>query len=252
MQASGDGHIEQVQSVANGCQQRLPARLLAVHDGVLPNTQLTRLLNLEHHWNEAQQSFAPLTRADGRSSHPQVWIAGDGAGIAGVDLAVQRGRLTGLAVAQALEPSSTPTKSSTPTNKSHSSVNTKLLERGIRRRLPARHFVDSLYPPLPVDHLATADTIVCRCEAITLGTIRSAIAQGAVGPNRVKTFTRCGMGACQGRQCSTQLTRIVAQETGRPAAAIGALRIRPPLKPTLIVDYLGMSLPNTRDVGVPS
>jgi bacterioferritin-associated ferredoxin len=155
---------------------------------------------------------------------------------------VQRGQLTGLAVSQALEPSPT------HTTKQHNNINVKLLERGISRRLPARRFVDTLYPPLPVDHLATADTIVCRCEAITLGTIRSAIAQGAVGPNRVKTFTRCGMGACQGRQCSTQLTRIVAQETGRPAGAIGALRIRPPLKPTLIADYLGVALTHTQDV----
>ncbi|MFT4726255.1 MAG: NADPH-dependent 2,4-dienoyl-CoA reductase/sulfur reductase-like enzyme [Granulosicoccus sp.] len=236
LQATGDGHLEQVQFFANGSQQSLPARLLAVHDGVLPNTQLTRLLNLEHRWNEAQQSFAPLTQADGQSSHPRVWIAGDGAGIAGVDLAVQRGQLTGLVVAQALK------SSPTHTTKQPDNANAKRLERDISRRLPARHFIDTLYPPLPVDYIATADTIVCRCEAITLGTIRSAIAQGAVGPNRVKTFTRCGMGACQGRQCSTQLTRIVAQETGRPAGVVGALRIRPPLKPTLIADYLNMPL----------
>ncbi|MFT6874019.1 MAG: NADPH-dependent 2,4-dienoyl-CoA reductase/sulfur reductase-like enzyme [Granulosicoccus sp.] len=243
LEASGDGLIKQVQFVADSCQQRLPARLLAVHDGVLANTQLTRLLNLEHYWNEAQQSFVPLTHANGQSSHPQVWIAGDGAGVVGVDLAVQRGRLAGLAVAQALKPS--PTHKAKQSN----SVKMKLLERGIRRRLPARLFIDTLYPPLPIDHLATADTIVCRCEAITLGTIRSAIAQGAVGPNRVKTFTRCGMGACQGRQCSTQLTRIVAQETGKPAGVVGALRIRPPLKPTLIADYLSLALTNTPDVG---
>ncbi len=243
LQALGDGHIERLQFVADGRQQRMPARLLAVHDGVLPNTQLTRLLNLEHRWNERQQSFNPLTLTNGQSSHPQIWIAGDGAGIAGVDLAVQRGRLTGKAVAYALE------ASSTHAVKNHDNVNALSLERSIRRRLPARHFIDTLYPPLPVDHLATGDTIVCRCEAITLDTIRRAIVQGAVGPNRVKTFTRCGMGACQGRQCGTQLTRIVAQSTGRPVDAIGALRIRPPLKPTLIADYLGMDFAKSQNVG---
>lgn len=242
LKATGDGCVEQVQFVANGCQQKLPARLLAVHDGVLPNTQLTRLMNLKHRWNEPQQSFVPLTQADGLSSHPQVWIAGDGVGIAGVDLAVQRGQLTGLAVAQALE--------SSPSHKAkqRDNKNVGLLEHSISRRLPARHFVDTLYPPLLIDHLATADTIVCRCEAITLATIHSAIAQGAVGPNRIKTFTRCGMGACQGRQCSTHLTRIVAQETGRPAGVVGALRIRPPLKPTMIADYLSMALTNSQVV----
>lgn len=236
LQAEGDGRVEQIHFVADGCQQTLPARLLAVHDGVLPNTQITRLLNLEHRWNKIQQSFAPLTQADGQSSHPRIWVAGDGAGIAGVDLAVQRGRLTGLAVAHTLEPA--PTRAS----KNAYNANAHRLKCSISHRLPARHFIDALYPPLPIDRLATADTIVCRCEAITLGTIHSAIAQGAVGPNRVKTFTRCGMGACQGRQCSTPLTRIVAHATGKPFDAIGALRIRPPLKPTLIADYLGMDV----------
>jgi len=241
LQARGDDHVQQVHFVADGREQRLPARLLAVHDGVLPNTQLTRLLNLDHRWNDKQQAFVPLTQADGRSSHPHVWIAGDGAGIAGVDLAVQRGQITGFSVAQSLE---TP---STQGAKRHDNAATRQLIRSINRRLPARSFVDTLYPPLPVDHLATADTIVCRCEAITLETIRNAITQGATGPNRVKTFTRCGMGACQGRQCGTQLTRILAQATGRPVNTIGALRIRPPLKPTLVADYLGMDVAKPQD-----
>lgn len=241
IKAIGDDCVEQVQFVSDGHQQTLPARLLAVHDGVLPNTQLTRLLNLEHRWNETQQSFAPVTQIDGRSSHPRVWIAGDGVGIAGVDLAVQRGRLTALSVAQALA------SSLTPVAKKHHNATVHRLERGISRQLPARHFVDALYPPLPVEYFATTDTIVCRCEAITLNTIHRAIAQGAIGPNRVKTFTRCGMGACQGRQCSSQLTRIVAKATGRSADIIGALRIRPPLKPTLIADYLGMDTSNNQE-----
>ena len=120
-----------------------------------------------------------------------------------------------------------------------------MLERSISRRLPVRHFIDTLYAPLPIAHLTTDDTIVCRCEAVSLKTIRQAIARGAIGPNRVKTFTRCGMGACQGRQCGIALTRIVAQELDQRVEDIGALRIRPPLKPTLIADYLGIHSTDT-------
>jgi bacterioferritin-associated ferredoxin len=113
------------------------------------------------------------------------------------------------------------------------------------RRAPARAFVDRLYPPLPVAAFADSDpdTLVCRCEAVTLARIRAAIRDGATGPNRVKTFTRCGMGPCQGRMCGNALTRIVAAETGKSPQEAGALRIRPPLKPTLIADFLGMELP---------
>ena len=236
LQALGNTCVEQVHFVSDGIRQTLPARLLAVHDGVLPNTQMTQLLILEHRWNQKQQSFAPVTKVDGQSSHPQIWIAGDGAGIAGVDLAVRQGRLTGMSVAHALNQLSGSVAKPEHDSSAHR------LRRNINRQLPARCFIDTLYPPLPVDHLATDDTIVCRCEAITLSTIRTAITQGASGPNRVKTFTRCGMGACQGRQCGTNLTRIIAKVTEQSAGSIGALRIRPPLKPTLIADYLGLDI----------
>ena len=86
-------------------------------------------------------------------------------------------------------------------------------------------------------------TVVCRCEAVTLKEVRRAVAAGATGPNRVKTFTRCGMGACQGRFCSNALTRILAETTGASPAEVGALRIRPPLKPVAIADYLGIPHP---------
>jgi hypothetical protein len=46
------------------------------------------------------------------------------------------------------------------------------------------------------------------------------------------------MGACQGRICGNPLTRIVAEVTQSTPQDAGALRIRPPLKPTLISDYL--------------
>ena len=46
------------------------------------------------------------------------------------------------------------------------------------------------------------------------------------------------MGPCQGRLCANPLTRLIAAETGRSPDDIGALRIRPPLKPVLLMDYL--------------
>ena len=76
------------------------------------------------------------------------------------------------------------------------------------------------------------------CEAVTAGEIRAAIEAGAAGPNRVKLHTRCGMGPCQGRMCGPALTRLIAAETGATPEAVGALRIRPPLKPVLLGDYL--------------
>ncbi len=219
--AQGGDALAEVSFMAGGTPHRLPCRLLAIHDGVIPNTQASRLLGLDHAWREDQASFAPVTDANGRTSRQAVWVAGDGAGIGGAGIASLRGAAAGRDVVRILRGSS-------------------IANSGWPRRLAARRFVDRLYPPLPVRAHATADTIVCRCEAVTLAEVDAAIDGGATGPNRVKAFTRCGMGPCQGRMCGNVLTRLVAERTGAPAQEVGALRIRAPLKPVLIADYLGL------------
>jgi NADPH-dependent 2,4-dienoyl-CoA reductase/sulfur reductase-like enzyme len=232
LRAMGSEGIEQVAFETGGKTVHLPCALLAVHDGVIPNTQLTRLLALDHDWSAAQQAFAARVTSEGRTSAPSVWVAGDGAGIAGAEVAGMRGTLAGLDVARAL--------GALEAKGARSRVYP--LKKRIARRAPARALIDRLFAPLPVTAFAQGEaadnTLLCRCEAVTLARIQEAIADGATGPNRVKTFTRCGMGACQGRICGNPLTRIVAEVTRSTPQDAGALRIRPPLKPTLISDYL--------------
>ncbi|MEO1104940.1 MAG: (2Fe-2S)-binding protein, partial [Pseudomonadota bacterium] len=146
--------------------------------------------------------------------------AGDAGGIGGVALARARGAQVGAAVCAALGVKGRPADAAR-----------------VRRLAAARPLVEGLYAPLPVSTFATDDTILCRCERVSVGAIRAAIATGATGPNRVKTATRCGMGPCQGRICGGSLTRLIAEETGRTPDEVGALRIRPPLKPVLMGDY---------------
>jgi NAD(P)H-nitrite reductase large subunit len=61
--------------------------------------------------------------------------------------------------------------------------------------------------PPPALELAMPDTIVCRCEEVTLAEIDEAatIAGGAIGA--VKLDTRLGMGRCQGRYCAPLLAQ---------------------------------------------
>ena len=53
---------------------------------------------------------------------------------------------------------------------------------------------------------------------------------GCVGPNQTKSFSRCGMGPCQGRQCGLTVTEIIAKEAKLSPQDVGYYRIRPPLK----------------------
>jgi bacterioferritin-associated ferredoxin len=74
--------------------------------------------------------------------------------------------------------------------------------------------------------------IICRCEGITAGTLRTAATQrDAREVNRLKAFTRIGMGRCQGRVCGHAAAEILARTLGKDVAAVGRLRGNAPVKP---------------------
>lgn len=52
----------------------------------------------------------------------------------------------------------------------------------------------------------------------------------SLGPNQVKSFGRCGMGPCQGRQCGLAVIEIIAAARGVSPEAVGYFRIRLPVK----------------------
>ncbi len=56
------------------------------------------------------------------------------------------------------------------------------------------------------------DSIVCRCERVTAGELRSLIRQGVRDMNELKIITRAGMGACGSKTCGALLTRLFREE----------------------------------------
>jgi NAD(P)H-nitrite reductase large subunit len=88
--------------------------------------------------------------------------------------------------------------------------------------------------PLPVAlaHSMPDETMLCRCEGLRAGTVRAAIAEtGECEINRVKAFTRLGMGRCQGRVCMPAAIEMIADRAGQPPEMLGPLRGQAPIKP---------------------
>jgi NADPH-dependent 2,4-dienoyl-CoA reductase/sulfur reductase-like enzyme/Fe-S-cluster-containing hydrogenase component 2 len=56
------------------------------------------------------------------------------------------------------------------------------------------------------------EAIVCRCERITAGEIRTAIRSGVRDLNQLKALTRAGMGACGSKTCRPMIWRIFKEE----------------------------------------
>jgi bacterioferritin-associated ferredoxin len=107
------------------------------------------------------------------------------------------------------------------------------LDRKLARQARFRSALESAYPyPAHLLGGIADDEIICRCEGITAGTLRAAARErGAHEMNRLKAFTRVGMGRCQGRVCGHAAAEILSRTLGKDVASVGRLRGNPPVKP---------------------
>lgn len=71
-------------------------------------------------------------------------------------------------------------------------------------------------------------TIICRCEEVSLGQIKKAVANGLTSLSEIRKFTRAGMGLCQGRTCQRNLIQILRSQ-GIPVSETDLPKVRPPV-----------------------
>lgn len=53
---------------------------------------------------------------------------------------------------------------------------------------------------------------VCRCEEVTVGDIKRAIAGGADSIRAIKVRTHAGMGVCQGMTCRKNIEKMLREQ----------------------------------------
>ncbi len=96
----GERAAEAVGFLAGGRRQRVETGTVALHQGVVPNQQVTRLLGCRHVWDARQFCFVPALDDSLETSVPGIFVAGDGAGIGGAKVSALRGRLAALRIAE--------------------------------------------------------------------------------------------------------------------------------------------------------
>ena len=203
----------------------LAADYLLLHEGIIPNVQVSLALQLRHEWDETQLCWRPAIDAWGQTSLPNIAVAGDGGGISGAAAAVLTGRLAALDAALWLG----------HIGAAERDRRAAPVRAALDRERASRPFLDRLCrPSRAVMVPAEDDVIACRCEEVSVGKVRRAARLGAQGPNQLKAFTRCGMGQCQGRICGPVVAAIAADTLGKPIAEIGTWRPRAPFKPITV------------------
>lgn len=224
LRIEGGGRAEALAFRVGGGERRIACDTVLLHQGVVANTQASRLLRLEHDWHEGQRALVPRCDGWGETAQRGIFIAGDGAGIAGAQAAEAAGRLAALQAACRLGRITRETRDR--------------LAAAPRRSLAAeraiRPFLEAAFP-VPAAILRPDDaTIICRCEEVTAGQVRGWARLGCTGANQLKAFGRAGMGPCQGRFCAQTVVELLAEAQGCPPGRIAPFRIRPPLKPVTL------------------
>jgi bacterioferritin-associated ferredoxin len=180
-------------------------------------------------YDDVARTWRPVRSVQFESSVSGMFVVGDGAGVAGVIVAVEEGRVAGLAIAEQL-------------GKLRSGDARRRAEPHMKRLAAldrVRRTLDHAYALRPgLFELADPQTIVCRCEEVTFEDLEQAAQDGADSLAMLKSFTRCGMGPCQGRMCGATTAEWLATRTGRDTSTIPLPPPAPPAKPVVTLGAL--------------
>ena len=232
IEACGAESLESVvYRTSSGTTGTVETQLLLVHEGLIPDTHLTHALGCQHSWHEIQQCFVPVLDDWGQTTLGGAFVAGDGGGIEGAKAACAAGDIAAYGAMQAVGRMSS----------EQARAGTIDARKRRAKALAIRPLLDKRFRPRAQCAMPSDDTIVCRCESITAGTIRAAIREGARELNQVKAHTRCGMGACLGRLCGLVAVQILSRETGRAIADSDLFRVRPPLRPITLAELASLA-----------
>lgn len=164
--------VESVEISRGSKRQTIECDYLACGFHLVPNIELQLLLRCKVEGGYVQVDDLQGTTVEG------IFCAGEPTGIGGLELSLIEGQIAGLAAAGEAAKAR---KLSRERNKARSFA--RILDRTFRLRPELRS-------------LASAETMVCRCEDIPYSRL-----QGHTSWRAAKLHTRCGMGPCQGRVC---------------------------------------------------
>jgi len=215
--------------------QLLTCENVLLHQGVVPNVNISMAAGCASSWNKRQACWTIDVDEWFRSSIADIAVVGDGAAIGGGAAAELNGRIAALAALEQLDKISPRERDS----------QAKPYKAALKSELSNRPFLDTLFRP--VDHFRIPqqpETIVCRCEEISVGQIRDVVESGCAGPNQLKSYSRCGMGPCQGRLCGLTVSELIAGIMDKPVSDVGYYRLRSPIKPLLLGELANLDLPS--------
>ena len=224
LRAAGNPTLSRVTTVAlddawspiSGSESEVEVDTLCVGFGLVPSTKMARLLGLQLTYAPACGGYYPVHNDCMETSRPDVFVAGESAGVGGAKVAELQGKIAGMTATLQLEKGD-PEK-----------VRFRLedLKGELKKELRFAKSLNETFAPKP-------------------GQLRVERPAWFTTLDPVRTVTRVGMGHCQGTMCESLVAQVLARETGREITEVGMYHIRPPLKPVPVgaMADLASSLP---------
>ena len=202
-EACGDKRLQRVKVMTDGSVREFDTDMLAVGYHLVPNVELAQMLDCQ-----LEGCFVSVDSLQ-HASVNGIYCVGEITGIGGVDKAQIEGQIAAFAA------SGQPGRAGT------------LIKAREREKRFAQRLETAFALREELRALAEAETIVCRCEDVTHGELRTCHSW-----REAKLHTRCGMGPCQGRICGPATRFLYGWESPPP---------RPPLFPAPVAT-LAMAL----------
>jgi NADPH-dependent 2,4-dienoyl-CoA reductase/sulfur reductase-like enzyme len=199
-EAHGQEKLAAVTLVRGGKRWQVACDYLACGFHLVPNVELAELLGCD------VESGSVRVDEFQQTSVPKVYSAGETTGIGGLELSLVEGEIAGLAAAG-----------------KHEAARELFATRAKQRKF-AELLNRTFALREELKHLSTPETIVCRCEDVTVERLRMHSSWRAA-----KLQTRCGMGPCQGRVCGGAVEFLFGWQ---PTS------VRPPVLPVRIDSLL--------------
>ena len=206
-----------------GTEKRIAVDAVCVSHGFTPRLELAIAAGCQL----TAERFVRVDDAQ-RTSVPGVFAAGEITGIGGVDLALAEGEIAGHVAAGGAAGSL----------ELRSGRRRRRTFRGFAARIEAAHGIRSGWP-----RMLTDDTLVCRCEEVSFGSLcRAAENTHSHSLRALKLSTRAGLGICQGRICGRTVETLLATQIGGFGDDVSTDR-RPIAAPIRLGELAAMAIP---------
>jgi thioredoxin reductase/bacterioferritin-associated ferredoxin len=186
----------------NSSKKQIEIDNAAVSYGLMPNIILTRLCGCKHFYDRQRYYWRVDSDQNMQTSVSKIFAAGDGVAIKGYLASMVEGRIAGLQACAAM---------------GHLDQNTADFRcRPLQGKMQKLSAVGLAMDKLSrtgenIFDLISDQTVICRCEEVTMSDIRRAVENGAKDIEDIKRQTRLGMGHCQGRFCGQVVNELLAK-----------------------------------------